>query len=307
MQKLRSIQVLRAVAVTAAATSHATFWPYGAAGVDLFFVISGVIIAMVIQGRTAGEFFAARVWRIYPIYWANTFPLIVVAIVDGFVTPSRLMTSLTLWPVWGSYATPYLVPGWTLSFEMLFYSLVALGLYVGRPRLALVVLPALICLNATFSSAVLRYLGNPIVLEFIAGFLILGVPKNRLVGALALAAAAILFGIAQPSNLQSEVIMDIGKNMERVIGWGVPAALTVYGALCFEKYFGKWADIPVFLGNASYSIYLTHYLVNLTVLIWWPARVALMLATGSVCYVFIERKIMRARWQRTTAVRPALS
>jgi peptidoglycan/LPS O-acetylase OafA/YrhL len=57
--------VLRAVAIVGAITAHATYFRHGAAGVDLFFVISGVIIRTVMQGIEAGDFFRARLWRIF--------------------------------------------------------------------------------------------------------------------------------------------------------------------------------------------------------------------------------------------------
>src|SRR3954471_15137123 len=82
MQKLRSIQALRAIAACAVVVLHA--YPdvhaplgnagYGAAGVDLFFVISGFIIANVAQGRTSDEFLRDRLWRIYPLWWVAAVP-----------------------------------------------------------------------------------------------------------------------------------------------------------------------------------------------------------------------------------------
>lgn len=39
---------------------------YGYAGVNLFFVISGFVILMSVWGRTAPQFIASRVSRLYP-------------------------------------------------------------------------------------------------------------------------------------------------------------------------------------------------------------------------------------------------
>ena len=296
MQRLRSIQVLRALAVTGAIASHATYAPRGAAGVDLFFVISGVIIGKVMQGRSAAEFMRARLLRIYPIYWFNLIPLLAVAFVYGIVTPARLASSLTLWPIWGSYAPPFLVPAWTLCFEMLFYSLIALGLWCRRTWIVVPALLIAILLNVFTRSAVLQFVGNPIVLEFCAGLAVLAAPKIRTVGALALVLAVVLFTLSSPIVVTSNLLMDPSINFLRVAVWGVSAALVVYAALCFEGWFGKWASVPVFIGNASYSIYLSHYLVNLTLFIWWPAKVAAMLAVGSIIYVAVELPI--SSWRR---------
>ena len=67
--KLRSVQVVRAVAACGVLLCHTAGWSLGAAGVDLFFVISGFIIGTVMPGRDARSFFADRLRRIYPIYF----------------------------------------------------------------------------------------------------------------------------------------------------------------------------------------------------------------------------------------------
>lgn len=80
MRKLESIQVLRGIAASMVVIMHA--WgvstlqqqPHnpvrlGAAGVDLFFVISGFIMATISAGKTPREFLIDRLWRIYPIWW----------------------------------------------------------------------------------------------------------------------------------------------------------------------------------------------------------------------------------------------
>src|SRR4051812_39342227 len=77
MRKLRSIQALRALAACAVVAMHAhgvgglqDTGPtrVGAAGVDLFFVISGFIMAHVARERSAAEFIKDRLWRIYPMW-----------------------------------------------------------------------------------------------------------------------------------------------------------------------------------------------------------------------------------------------
>src|SRR3954447_5293409 len=132
MQKLRSIQVLRAVAACAVVVLHA--YPdahapvgnagYGAAGADLFFVISGFIMANVSQGRTGREFLGDRLWRIYPLWWVAVLPWLFM-LPRG---PTFIASSITLWPIYGAYYyVPVLKVAWTLSFELLFYLGMTLG------------------------------------------------------------------------------------------------------------------------------------------------------------------------------------
>jgi len=68
VEKLRSIQTLRAVAACAVLILHTVpdagrpigIAGYGAFGVDLFFVIPGFIMANVAAGRSPGEFLQDR-------------------------------------------------------------------------------------------------------------------------------------------------------------------------------------------------------------------------------------------------------
>ena len=68
MQKLRSIQTLRALAACGVVVYHTYDTggkaAYGGVGVDLFFVISGFIMAKVAQAKTAAKFAQDRLWRI---------------------------------------------------------------------------------------------------------------------------------------------------------------------------------------------------------------------------------------------------
>jgi exopolysaccharide production protein ExoZ len=285
--------VLRALAVTGVLLTHSAHFDHGAAGVDLFFVISGVIIGMVAQGRTASEFIVARLTRIYPIYWFNLMPLLVPAFVFGIITPSRLATSLTLWPIWGSYAPSYLAPAWTLSFEMLFYVAMTAAIALRRVSLLVPTLAALVVLNVAIGGPYLNYIGHPMLLEFCAGFLVMNLPRNSWAGAVALVCGAGLFALSPTFPIDGAHIMDFGPSFQRVIAWGIPAALCVYGCLSLERGFGRWAAVPVFIGDASYSIYLSQFILNLVVQIWWPAKVAIMLAAGSAMYVLVERQLLK--------------
>jgi len=110
VQKLRSIQVLRALAACAVVVLHAVpdaHAPvdnagYGAAGVDLFFVISGFIMANVAKERSASEFLRDRLWRIYPLWWIAVLPWLFMVPRGGTFVAS----SLTLWPIYTGLLCP---------------------------------------------------------------------------------------------------------------------------------------------------------------------------------------------------------
>jgi peptidoglycan/LPS O-acetylase OafA/YrhL len=109
----------------------------GWVGVEIFFVISGFVIAMSAQNRSAKDFLIGRALRLYPAAW-------VCGAISFFVAGSmvgwpELLRSMVLWPVgpWvdGAY--------WTIAIEMTFYTLVGLVLAIagsaaiGRLGLAL--------------------------------------------------------------------------------------------------------------------------------------------------------------------------
>src|SRR5690348_841715 len=100
------IQILRAVAAIAVVVSHAAqnldrfaiapntshFFVSGAAGVDLFFVISGFVMVYASEplfGSASGAvtFLYHRIVRIVPLYWlATTFYVIVAVLLPGLGT-----------------------------------------------------------------------------------------------------------------------------------------------------------------------------------------------------------------------------
>ena len=82
-----SIQILRAFAALLVVFHHARYqiqdfevffhggiWPFGQAGVDIFFVISGFIMWVTTHDRrtTPLRFMTNRIVRIVPLYWLLT-------------------------------------------------------------------------------------------------------------------------------------------------------------------------------------------------------------------------------------------
>lgn len=100
-----------------------TWAHWGWVGVPVFFVISGFVIAMSAESKTAAEFVRGRAIRLYPAAWvAATITLIVVGASGG-----EYLRSITLFPVGPWVDDVY----WTLAVEIVFYSLVAIGVWRG--------------------------------------------------------------------------------------------------------------------------------------------------------------------------------
>jgi exopolysaccharide production protein ExoZ len=299
LQKLRSIQVLRAVAACAVVVLHA--YPeahapignagYGAAGVDLFFVISGFIMASVAQGRTAGQFLRDRLWRIYPLWWVAVLPWLFM-VPRG---PTFILSSLSLWPIYaGGYYVPVLKVGWTLSFELLFY--LGMTLAIATRAAAPLALYALFLLGAlTTANPLLHFIGNPMALEFLMGVLVARLPRHRALGLL-IPLGLSLFALTSPGIGDVEASLGPQWALSRVLQWGVPAALVVWGVLSLERLFKhRRFDLPVAIGDASYSIYLFPPLAALGLAFTWPIRLGIALATGWAMHILVERKLLAAR------------
>ncbi|MDM0054330.1 acyltransferase family protein [Variovorax fucosicus] len=142
-EQIYSLQILRAVAAASVVYAHTFTAPqFGSFGVDLFFVISGFVMYMIVQrpDTTPASFLAARVARIVPLYWAVTTMVLLVA----WLAPQLMGTtvanlgdylkSLLFIPYLRAdgIMVPMLMPGWTLNYEMLFYLTILGVLCVGK-------------------------------------------------------------------------------------------------------------------------------------------------------------------------------
>jgi len=112
--------------------------PWGHAGVEFFFVLSGFIIMTVHRQdvgrpRQLGHFLYRRFIRIYPIYWL----IFLIAFAGAFrivnLTPSDLLRALLLVP---DDVAPVISVAWSLQWEVVFYLL--FGAFIVNPWLGLI-------------------------------------------------------------------------------------------------------------------------------------------------------------------------
>jgi peptidoglycan/LPS O-acetylase OafA/YrhL len=98
-------------------------------GVPIFFVISGLVIALVADGQSAGQFVRKRATRLYLSAWlcATATALIAGASLDQYIR------SVTLFPIGPWVDGVY----WTLAIEIAFYGLVTLAIAVKIPLASL--------------------------------------------------------------------------------------------------------------------------------------------------------------------------
>ncbi len=131
---------------------------------------------------------------------------------------------------------------------------------------------------------------------------------------LALATTVILgYGDISPAG---NIISNSGTALLRVFIWGIPSAALVAGSVFLEAIYGlNMLPAMVWLGDASYSIYLTHYF-SLTVFdkLWLRSPlqspdlfigVALVvaIAIGVVFYLLLEKPLLSLLNQKYSAHR----
>lgn len=126
----------------------------GFLGVDIFFILSGFVIANSVRGRTPKEFLLARFMRLYPTYLVASLLVLVVIPFSIRTTPSQWTANLSsfLWLQFPFHQEYFLGAAWSLEFEIYFYVSVALMILLSRGaplkraaniRRALVVMPLL--------------------------------------------------------------------------------------------------------------------------------------------------------------------
>ncbi len=321
---------------------------FGACGLDLFFVISGFIVSLVASraairhSESPLRFLSRRFTRIYPIYWILTGVVILLAQAGrhaiDWASVAWLPTVLLLPSPHYPAPSPLLSLGWSLVFEMYFYCILTFWMW-RTPRNLIrntaITLAVLVAVGAmvNFRRPLLIIWANPILIEFLLGCgigqLYAGISAAKrearlaFVGKIVLALGVLgllttVFTGYGTINYQG-MVLNGASSWLRVALWGVPSALVVLGGLLWQPAMRSYpASIAVFLGDASYSIYLCtvparsiaehywHFLDR------WGGDMAILLclllcaAAGVAFYLAVERPLMRFfhNWYKSVDLQP---
>lgn len=303
---IRPIQYLRAIAALMVVWHHGlnqvpgvaqliALPEFGPRGVDLFFVISGFIMLVTTAGKevTPAQFIRQRVIRVVPLYWLMTLCMLGAAVMvpTAFKTlqfsPVTIAKSLLFIPyqslsfpgeIW-----PVLVPGWTLNYEMFFYALFAVSLWLpARFRLASLVatMGALVLVGLTHpANPILATYTSPRLLEFAAGA---GIGHYWRHGALRESLWISVAGIGLGAWLL-------------VTGWEPVTGAALIVAGCLNPALAELkSPLLLALGDASYSIYLTHLFTLAALRIVWTHAVPHVSMASAVAFMAVALAVSAA-------------
>lgn len=327
---LYGIQILRAVAALCVVFRHAgkeaidpNSFPIGQFGVDIFFVISGIVIYRTGRNLDWHVFFRRRLARVVPMYWLVLLLHLAVSIAthDGTLRGATGITNavagfffIPAFDVEGNIFPP-VVPGWSLNYELYFYVVCTfvLALVPRRRFLPAVcaVIAGMIVVMLPWTAAPARSLGFaplvlflPLSLEFVAGMILAhlyergfrtGMPANAV-----LLASALVWLFVMPASDPYD--------FWRVLLWGPPAVALTWAVLaCEEKLAFYRFRTGLVLGDASYALYIWHPVVlavffraighlHLALSPWLtiPIVVLASVIAAVVIHLVIELRLVRA-------------
>lgn len=302
--RLHWLQFLRAIAALLVLSGHALgmatqlghqdrlLLPTGM-GVDLFFAISGFIMMyandrLFTRPGAGKEFLIRRIGRVAPLYWISTTALLCTMLLGsrgwaglpdlGYILSSYLFIPNDNFGSVDEIAFPLLSLGWTLNYEMLFYAVFSMFLCLPRKKAiasvtATMLVLVLLGLILNPASVIAKTWSQAIILEFALGMFIghaflQGIRLPRKVSAVALC-LAIAWIVLDPADLLA--LKQTPNDFRRLIGWGVPALMVLGSFILTPWRMPPLVEKPaMLLGDASYSLYLTHPFVLVLVERVWP-------------------------------------
>jgi exopolysaccharide production protein ExoZ len=321
-KELIGVQYLRGIIVMLVVLHHLYFnnTQLGPFCVKIFFVISGFVMWHTTVGgdRSAVSFWRRRLVRIVPLYWIFLSILVAIALSapqslkTTAIMPETVVKSFLFIPhyhIVQKFIAPILIPGWSLNYEMFFYFLFGCVVIVEscafRAIMIGVVLCGLVLLGRLLNpdGAAAATYTNPDLLLFLDGIILAIIFRAYNVDSVTLGSILICVGVLSISVSGNVGLFDSFIDLS-------PASI-VAGTLALEPALRREPILVLYvIGNASYSIYLSHlFLLRLSELGWRhfvafgsgePVEVTYVaftfifaIAGGIAVHYVIERPVLR--------------
>lgn len=334
-ERFHSIQYLRGLAALMVVFTHlkedlngafgipdigSKLFSHGIFGVDLFFIISGFIIHQSTLKKEHSKpltFIVRRVFRIYPVFVFCVFAFI--AIAPGSPQPVDLAKGLMFIPLNFDASAPFfgynfLYPAWTLTYELLFYSIFVIAICISHEKRGLIASIAISAcvimlqlisnkaVNFDFSSVltypqgIFKLLASPMLIEFIYGIVIsVAITKIKLSRPFYVTLSAISF-------IAFIVLFNSGvSNYHGPFNYGLAAVSIIISGLALERS-ALLPNIRLLdrLGDISYSLYLSHIITFfaikyyvLTPLHINPSASLIYFASATCIAIFVSNLIFK--------------
>lgn len=321
--KLHNLQILRGISALLVCCFHLReglafddvnigeiLFGKGSIGVPIFFILSGFIMVFTTKKITFEEdtknqiisFFKKRIIRIIPLYYLLTLAWIILggSIFYYFEGAGlkRLLYSLLFVPQ--NESLPVLYLGWSLNFEIFFYLLFGLAFFLKSNRylflISFFIFSYILGLIYHFESAYLKMITSHLNLYFIVG-IIFGLYFDKYSISKKFALPLCLLGISSFAGMIFGII-----NVKYEIFVLIIVSLFVLSFLTFDYTFKfKGNKFLIFLGDISYSMYLSHsfvevfskkiHLNNNLAAPFFMIKILLIIAISSFLFYFVEKKL----------------
>lgn len=291
-------------------------------GVDFFFVLSGFIIYYAHfhdlgQRHKALDFYKKRLFRVFPVYWFVTTVLVIMffSVPEwGIGYETQLDVIIKSYILFPQPHDPILNVGWTLVYEMYFYLLFGLLIFF-KSNISKVLIFSWITgvfVNSfgilNFNNFYLSFIFSNYNLEFLMGCLIgnlvLKVKLNQSHVYLIMSIGILGIGLGAYFHLSGYLER---YSTESMLVFGSTFSMLVLAAAKLDM--SRKITIPsifLIIGNASYSIYLTHFYLfvfifklvskiqffeNINQFVLFTILIIIVLTIGVIFHLFIEKPL----------------
>ncbi len=262
------LQLLRFIASLMVLFFHLDLLGSGYKGVDIFFVISGFVMYYTlfhVARPAAFKFIVNRFTKIFFLYW------FAVLVLFFIMPPNSAFFSLKTILLFPGH-TPVLGVSWSLSYELYFYFLIGIVVYLIPGKFhkyifmsALAASTVVTCLNLTsisFKGSIINFFIGQNLWEFLLGILSGYFFSNKII---------------KPKQALAGAVISFFLLIFISIPFNTPISYIIYGPLSFvlvwlitsyEKTLPigkKYINIIKVLGEASYAIYLFGPIVTVIV------------------------------------------
>lgn len=340
MKRIEPLDWLRGILAVSIMTYHLTYWVFynpesdallgriGIYGVSMFFVLSGLSMALVYENyitnlRSSFQFFLRRFFRILPLLWVAVILLMVLNAVIGEKQPIAAKILLNLTTLFG-FVRPYAyinVGAWSIGNEMVYYSLTPFLIMIFNRRVlygniifALTVLLGIyfaidiISTSGTLASQWRQYI-NPFNNFFLycSGVTIYyNLSKGNeswKIALISIFVAMLIFIVYHAKGDLVGIVTGVNR-----FAFSIASILLVIGFYKIPAYLPKFASYPLEkIGVITYGIYLLHPIVYKLIGIifnklhynnqypYWRVAIVIVLTLilAQLVYLFIEKPFIK--------------